>query len=111
MGRVLFMNVDDLKEELGRELEAIERKIVRAMVLKTYEGDKATTIVVATARMYGDIAELTEYCGNYPVGSDDDAAYQRQRRVTDDCVASVMESLREFCRRNELSFRPGRITE
>lgn len=111
MGRIRFEDSDDFIYELEREIDGIERKIVRCQVFEIHD-EKSGTVnvrVIATTRIYGDLVEMNVDFGSYnsPARSEvENMSYFRPQMAND-----LKGMLKEFCHARGLLFRSGQITE
>jgi hypothetical protein len=90
---VQFNDVHEFLENLDKDRDLVERRIVR--VTNLYRQSKLTASiqhlsVLATARISGEIVRLEVYCGDlWNLGSDQatlEKASGVQRTVTDECA-------------------------
>jgi hypothetical protein len=103
---VRFTDVNEFLENLDKDRQHVERRIVR--VTNLYQPSRLTPStqhlsVVATARIAGEIVRLEVYCGDLWHLGRDDAVIAK--------ATAVQQTLVDACARLDLDVRPGVITE
>ncbi len=102
---VLFGDVDSFLEDLEKDLDHVERKIVRCAYLrqpiaKVYE----RVSVAATARVAGEIIRMEIAIGDrMPNGPED------VNREVESLAEATVERVEKFCAANELEVRGGML--
>lgn len=101
--KIHFTDPDEFIEELTKDREAVDRKIVRI----TLEHKMATNDVLfnvsllATARFHGDIVRLERFCGQYMKSEGDNQTLARTHEL--------VEKLSGQCQDPGLEVRAGVI--
>jgi hypothetical protein len=103
---VRFNDVDEFLENLDKDRQHVERRVVR--VTNLYRASKLTPSiqhlsVVATARVAGEIVRLEVYCGDLWHLGRDDAIIAK--------ATTIQRTLADECARLDLDVRAGVIAD
>lgn len=104
---VAFRHVADYLVELKRDVDKIDRKIVRLEAVREFRSKlpNINTIVVhSTARIAGETVSLEHLCGeHWGEGFDD------ENKRTNEIRSNVEEAITKFCNDHGLEVRGGRL--